>query len=61
VAYDSTKFIQSSIDEVEEDAGPEAVLIVVVRDLPCSWRRFPVGRYFPVVTIPLSLDRCLQA
>jgi multidrug efflux pump len=29
VAYDSTKFIQSSIDEVEKTLG-EAVLIVVV-------------------------------
>ncbi len=29
VAYDSTKFIQSSIDEVEKTLG-EAVIIVVV-------------------------------
>src|SRR5216684_2933128 len=41
VAYDSTKFIQSSIDEVEKTLGESIIIVVVV--------------IFPVVTIPLSL------
>jgi multidrug efflux pump len=52
VAYDSTKFIQSSIDEVEKTLG-EAVLIVVVVIFLflASFRSVLI----PVVTIPLSL------
>src|SRR6202789_3114054 len=46
VAYDSTKFIQSSIDEVEKTLG-EAVIILFV----ASFRSVLI----PVVTIPLSL------
>jgi multidrug efflux pump len=51
VAYDSTKFIQSSIDEVEKTLG-EAVLIVVVIFLFLASFRSVI---IPVVTIPLSL------
>src|SRR6267154_890293 len=52
VAYDSTKFIQSSIEEVEKTLG-EAVLIVVVVIFLflASFRSVMI----PVVTIPLSL------
>jgi len=52
VAYDSTKFIQSSIDEVEKTLG-EAVLIVVavIFLFLASFRSV----FIPVVTIPLSL------
>src|SRR6266705_4359190 len=52
VAYDSTRFIQSSIDEVEKTLG-EAVLIVVVVIFLflASFRSVMI----PVVTIPLSL------
>jgi multidrug efflux pump len=52
VAYDSTKFIQSSIDEVEKTLG-EAVLIVVavIFLFLASFRSVII----PVVTIPLSL------
>src|ERR1700760_4811217 len=51
-AYDSTKFIQSSIDEVEKTLG-EAVLIVVavIFLFLASFRSVII----PVVTIPLSL------
>src|ERR1700712_2161773 len=49
VAYDSTKFIQSSIDEVEKTLG-EAVIIVIFLFL-ASFRSVLI----PVVTIPLSL------
>src|SRR6201988_2669577 len=52
VAYDSTRFIQSSIDEVEKTLG-EAVLIViaVIFLFLASFRSVII----PVVTIPLSL------
>src|ERR1700723_846744 len=52
VAYDSTKFIQSSIDEVEKTLG-EAIIIVVIGIFLflASFRSVII----PVVTIPLSL------
>ncbi len=52
VAYDSTKFIQSSIDEVEKTLGAAVIIVVVVIFLfLASFRSVLI----PVVTIPLSL------
>src|SRR6478752_4344203 len=52
VAYDSTKFIQSSIDEVEKTLGEAVIIVVVVIFLfLASFRSVMI----PVVTIPLSL------
>src|SRR6202008_822810 len=52
VAYDSTKFIQSSIDEVEKTLGEAVIIVVVVIFLfLASFRSVLI----PVVTIPLSL------
>src|SRR5437763_5543426 len=52
VAYDSTKFIQSSIDEVEKTLAAAVVIVVVVIFLfLASFRSVMI----PVVTIPLSL------
>src|SRR6202000_536204 len=52
VAYDSTAFIQSSIDEVEKTLGEAIIIVIVVisQFLP-SLRSVVI----PVVTIPLSL------
>src|SRR5262249_6573769 len=52
VAYDSTKFIQSSIDEVEKTLGEAVLIVVVVIFLFLASIRSVV---IPVVTIPLSL------
>ncbi|NEU99618.1 efflux RND transporter permease subunit [Bradyrhizobium uaiense] len=52
VAYDSTKFIQSSIDEVEKTLIEAIVIVVVVIFLFLASLRSVV---IPVVTIPLSL------
>src|SRR5258707_3819895 len=52
VAYDSTKFIQSSIDEVEKTLGESVLIVVVVIFLFLASFRSVV---IPVVTIPLSL------
>src|ERR1700744_5008022 len=52
VAFDSTKFIQSSIDEVEKTLG-EAVFIVVV--VIFLFLASLLSVVIPVVTIPLSL------
>src|SRR4029077_6254740 len=52
VAYDSTKFIQSSIDEVEKTLGQAVLIVVVVIFLFLASIRSVV---IPVVTIPLSL------
>ncbi|MBB4362907.1 multidrug efflux pump [Bradyrhizobium sp. CIR18] len=52
VAYDSTKFIQSSIDEVEKTLIEAVVLVVVVIFLFLASLRSVI---IPVVTIPLSL------
>src|SRR5256886_4978249 len=52
VAYDSTKFIQSSIDEVEKTLGEAVLIVVVVIFLFLASLRSVV---IPVVTIPLSL------
>src|ERR1700678_2757003 len=52
VAYDSTKFIQSSIDEVEKTLGEAIVIVVVVIFLFLASFRSVI---IPVVTIPLSL------
>src|ERR1700741_1537005 len=52
VAYDSTKFIQSSIDEVEKTVGQAVIIVVVVIFLFLASLRSVV---IPVVTIPLSL------
>jgi multidrug efflux pump len=52
VAYDSTKFIQSSIDEVEKTLGEAVIIVVVVIFLFLASLRSVV---IPVVTIPLSL------
>jgi multidrug efflux pump len=52
VAYDSTKFIQSSIDEVEKTLGEAVLIVVVVIFLFLASFRSVV---IPVVTIPLSL------
>ncbi|MGN8544830.1 efflux RND transporter permease subunit [Bradyrhizobium sp. 13971] len=52
VAYDSTKFIQSSIDEVEKTLIEAVVIVVVVIFLFLASLRSVI---IPVVTIPLSL------
>ncbi|WP_024508422.1 multidrug efflux RND transporter permease subunit [Bradyrhizobium sp. ARR65] len=52
VAYDSTKFIQSSIDEVEKTLGEAVVIVVMVIFLFLASLRSVV---IPIVTIPLSL------
>jgi multidrug efflux pump len=52
VAYDSTKFIQSSIDEVEKTLGEAVIIVIVVIFLFLASFRSVV---IPVVTIPLSL------
>jgi multidrug efflux pump len=52
VPYDSTKFIQSSIDEVEWTLGEAILIVVVVIFLFLGSFRSVV---IPVVTIPLSL------
>src|SRR5215475_6591536 len=52
VAYDSTKFIQSSIDEVEKTLGEAVLIVVVVIFLFLATFRSVI---IPVVTIPLSL------
>ncbi len=57
VAYDSTKFIQSSIDEVEKTLGEAVIIVVAVIFLfLASFRSVLI----PVVTIPLVADRRLQ-
>jgi multidrug efflux pump len=52
VAYDSTKFIQSSIDEVVWTLG-EAILIVIL--VIFAFLGSPRAVAIPIVTIPLSL------
>src|SRR6266704_2294270 len=52
VAYDSTRFIQSSIDEVEKTLGEAVLIVVVVIFLFLASFRSVI---IPVVTIPLSL------
>jgi multidrug efflux pump len=52
VAFDSTKFIQSSIDEVEKTLGEAVIIVVVVIFLFLASLRSVV---IPVITIPLSL------
>jgi multidrug efflux pump len=52
VAYDSTSFIQSSIDEVVKTLGEAIVIVVVVIFLFLASFRSVI---IPVVTIPLSL------
>ncbi|HUC10628.1 MAG TPA: efflux RND transporter permease subunit [Stellaceae bacterium] len=52
VAYDSTKFIQASIDEVKSSLGSAVVIVVVVIFLFLGSLRSVV---IPIVTIPLSL------
>ncbi len=52
VAYDSTKFIQSSIDEVQWSLGQAVVIVVVVIFLFLGSFRSVL---IPIVTIPLSL------
>ena len=52
VAYDSTKFIQSSIDEVEKTLGEAVVIVIVVIFLFLASFRSVI---IPVVTIPLSM------
>src|SRR3979490_736458 len=52
VAYDSTRFIQSSIDEVEKTLGESILIVVVVIFLFLASFRSVI---IPVVTIPLSL------
>jgi multidrug efflux pump len=52
VAYDSTKFIQASIDEVKWSLGQAVVIVVVVIFLFLGSFRSVV---IPIVTIPLSL------
>ena len=52
VAYDSTKFIQASIDEVEFSLGQAVVIVVVVIFLFLGSLRSVL---IPIVTIPLSL------
>ncbi|MHC2331976.1 efflux RND transporter permease subunit [Bradyrhizobium sp. USDA 4454] len=52
VAYDSTKFIQSSIDEVEKTLIEAIAIVVVVIFLFLASLRSVI---IPVVTIPLSL------
>ena len=52
VAFNSTKFIQSSIDEVEKTLGEAVLIVVVVIFLFLATFRSVI---IPVVTIPLSL------
>ncbi len=52
VAYDSTKFIQASIDEVETSLGSAVAIVVAVIFLFLGSMRSVV---IPIVTIPLSL------
>ncbi|HEV2334391.1 MAG TPA: efflux RND transporter permease subunit, partial [Stellaceae bacterium] len=52
VAYDSTKFIQASIDEVEFSLGQAVVIVVAVIFLFLGSLRSVL---IPIVTIPLSL------
>ncbi len=52
VAYDSTKFIQASIDEVKSSLGSAVIIVVVVIFLFLGSVRSVV---IPIVTIPLSL------
>src|ERR1700726_4645132 len=52
VAYDSTAFIQSSINEVEKTLGEAVIIVVVVIFLFLASFRSVI---IPVVTIPLSL------
>src|SRR5437764_1304708 len=52
VAYDSTRFIQASIDEVKMTLGQAVVIVVVVIFLFLGSFRAVV---IPIVTIPLSL------
>jgi multidrug efflux pump len=52
VAYDSTKFIQASIDEVEHSLGSAVAIVVVVIFLFLGSFRSVL---IPIVTIPLSL------
>ena len=52
VAYDSTKFIQASIDEVKLTLGQAVVIVVVVIFLFLGSFRSVI---IPIVTIPLSL------
>jgi multidrug efflux pump len=52
VAYDSTKFIQASIDEVKASLGSAVVIVVAVIFLFLGSLRSVV---IPIVTIPLSL------
>src|ERR1700732_4211019 len=52
VAYDSTQFIQSSINEVEKTLGEAVIIVVVVIFLFLASFRSVI---IPVVTIPLSL------
>src|ERR1700722_16852954 len=52
VAYDSTKFIQASIDEVKTSLGQAVIIVVVVIFLFLGSFRSVV---IPIVTIPLSL------
>src|SRR3954468_8382785 len=52
VAYDSTKFIQSSIDEVEKTLGEAVIIVIVVIFLFLASFRSVI---IPVVTIPLSM------
>ena len=52
VAYDSTEFIQASIDEVESSLGSAVIIVVAVIFLFLGSLRSVV---IPIVTIPLSL------
>jgi multidrug efflux pump len=52
VAFDSTKFIQSSIDEVEKTLAQAVIIVIVVIFLFLATFRSVL---IPVVTIPLSL------
>ena len=52
VAYDSTKFIQASIDEVKSSLGSAVVIVVIVIFLFLGSFRAVL---IPIVTIPLSL------
>ncbi|MGH6776448.1 MAG: efflux RND transporter permease subunit, partial [Bradyrhizobium sp.] len=52
VAFDSTKFIQSSIHEVEKTLGEAVLIVIVVIFLFLAALRSVI---IPVVTIPLSL------
>ncbi|MGH7114710.1 MAG: efflux RND transporter permease subunit, partial [Stellaceae bacterium] len=52
VAYDSTKFIQASIDEVESSLGSAVLIVIAVIFLFLGSLRAVL---IPIVTIPLSL------